>query len=366
MKSIIKKILLFVFATILGPFSLCAADVSVNADIDTVVIMIGRQIRLHLSSIQPKDVRVQFPLFSETISDGVEIVRREKHDTTIVSKNRIEVKQDYVITAFDSGVYYMPPFHFVLDNGDTLMTNSLTIKAITFPVDTVNKFLCDVKPVLVPPFDWLRLFLNIGLGILIVLVLAVATLFIIYFVRNRSALFVATDEDKLPPHVVALQGLDKIKTEKLWQQGREKQFYSDLTDVLRVYIEDRFSVNALEMTSDEIVEHLKELPEASVVLRGLEQVLKSADLVKFAKAVLTSSEDEMNINYSYSFVEETKKKEEKIEIADEESLVDDSADNKPETSELQPSESGKAPIDYVFEFADKFVGYFIRLFRKKQ
>jgi hypothetical protein len=116
----------------------------------------------------------------------------------------------------------------------------------------------------------------------------------------------------LPAHVVALNELDKIKQEKPWQQGRSKEYHTELTDIIREYIERVFNVNSMEMTSEEILEHLRILRlEQKTAYLGLTQLLRLADLVKFAKFNPTPDEHELSLSNSYLFVNETKVEEPK-------------------------------------------------------
>ena len=114
----------------------------------------------------------------------------------------------------------------------------------------------------------------------------------------------------LPAHEVALSHLDKIKNEKNWQQGRSKEYHTELTDVLREYIERVFDIKSLEMTSEEILEHLKLLKkERNSAYQGLTQILRLADLVKFAKWNATPDEHELSLMNAYLFVNQTKVEE---------------------------------------------------------
>jgi len=111
----------------------------------------------------------------------------------------------------------------------------------------------------------------------------------------------------LPPHVVALSELDKVKQEKPWQQGRSKEYHTELTNIIREYIERVFSINSMEMTSEEILEHLRTLrSEQKSAYSGLKQILQLADLVKFAKFDPSPDEHELSLLNAYLFVNQTK------------------------------------------------------------
>jgi len=111
----------------------------------------------------------------------------------------------------------------------------------------------------------------------------------------------------LPPYEVAIAKLDKIKQQKLWQQNRSKEYHTELTDVIREYIERTFDIPCMEMTSEEILEHLNHLKfETKPAYLALLQILRLADLVKFAKWNPATDEHELSLNNAYLFINQTK------------------------------------------------------------
>lgn len=117
------------------------------------------------------------------------------------------------------------------------------------------------------------------------------------------------EEPKLPPHEQAIKELDEIKQQKLWQQGRSKEYYTLITDTLRKYIEERFGINAMEMTSGEILELIRKNSEAQSVYDNLRQILQLADFVKFAKMNPLPDENDLSMMNAYLFVNQTKVEE---------------------------------------------------------
>ena len=306
--------------------SVFAAGVSVRAEIDSVSLLIGNQTNLRYSVSQPADKFVQFPLFADTISKGVEIIERKNPDTVKLADNRIEVKQDYIVAVFDSGLYIIPPAKFIAEN-DTFTSNLLTIEVISVPVDTASMDFRDIKPIMELPFDWKGLLQMASIILLVLLILAVGVYVLVRYLKKKPILSIEKPEIQAPAHITALQALDKIKAEKLWQHGREKEYYTQLTDVLRLYIEKRFGINAMEMTSDEILLVVsRQLSVNSQPITNdyrlmttdyrlstidyLKQILKNADLVKFAKQKMLPNENDLSIENSYLFVNETKQVDE--------------------------------------------------------
>lgn len=134
--------------------------------------------------------------------------------------------------------------------------------------------------------------------------------------RKKNKGYFFTPPVVLPPHTRALKELDKIKQSKIWQQNREKEFYTSVTDVLRKYILERFNINALEMTSSEIIDKVKNNSqiESDSAVDNLQQVLQLADMVKFAKQKPLQDENDLSLMNAFFFVTQTKE----VDLSEEE------------------------------------------------
>lgn len=298
---------------ILSVCGLQAQNLTVTARIDSTVIAIGGQTALTFEINQTAGNKVISPIFSDTIQGGIEVVEPLKADTTIADNGNVLIKQRYVITSFDDSLYYIPPYPFVV-NGDTVWTKSLSLKVVQpFQIDTASAQIADIKNVMEPKRNWKA----IARIALLVLLLLIAIILIHYIVKKyiqKKPAFDASPEVILPASVIALSKLDKIKNEKAWQHDRTKQFHTEITDTLRVYIERIYDLPCMEMTSEEIIEHLNHLRfENKKAYTTLLQILKLADLVKFAKWEATADEHELSLANAYQFVLETKISEEVIE-----------------------------------------------------
>lgn len=145
-------------------------------------------------------------------------------------------------------------------------------------------------------------------GTIILILLGLLIWWLVWYIRNKwqARERIVKPAPKLPPHVVAIKALDELKNRKLWQNGKHKLYYSSLTEILRVYIDGRWDIGALEMTTDEIISALRdvELPHQS--RSALIAILRSADMVKFAKATPDADENEQSFIDAYYFVENTK------------------------------------------------------------
>ena len=292
--------------------NLWAQKITVNARLDSTVLWIGNQAHLTFEVSQQPKQKVSMPVFTDSIKGGLELVEPVKTDTLKSQDGHIIVKQHYLVTAFKDSLLYIPPFPFVL-KGDTVWSKSLSLKVIQpFKIDTASHKIADIKNVFTPKFNWLNL-----LYILLLILAIHGILILIYYIYQKYIKKQPLLDSKelkllLPPHVVALSELDKLKQEKPWQQGRSKEYHTELADIIREYIERVFNVNSMEMTSEEILEHLRVLRlEQKAAYLGLSQILRMADLVKFAKFNPTPDEHELSLMNSYLFVNETKVEEPK-------------------------------------------------------
>ena len=318
MKLIQTNILLILFVLLAAPaFS---QQVSVQAKLDTNIMLVGDQTGFTLGMMLPEDYIFTWPQLNDTLTANVEIVKKSPIDTLAIENGMMTLAQKFTITAFDSGYYVIPPVQFnVGPEGSTSMTQLETepylLNVFTVEVDTAQTF----KPIKGPigaPYTFAEIlpWLLLTLGILLI------AGFIIYFLVRREKnipLFAARPKPKLPPHTVALDSLDKLTAQKVWQQGHVKIYHSRLTEIIRIYIEDSFDVRAIELTTPEILESIKQTKINGQDIELLGQMLELADLVKFAKFKPQPSENEEAMKKAYDFVKDTMKLEdtevEKIE-----------------------------------------------------
>jgi uncharacterized protein (UPF0333 family) len=302
------KLLINLCIGLLVSTTLSAQKFTVTAKVDSSVIWIGDQTGFTLEVSQPIGQKVNFPLFSDTLIHGLEIVEPLKIDTVAGDNNSIRVLHKYIITAFKDTLYYIPSYPFV-EGTDTVWSNSVSLKVVQpFQIDTASNSITDIKPVFQPKYDWSGLFKKILLTLLVLAVLAVAYYFIRKKIQKKPVVLIHKEEPAIPPHEAALHALDKIKEEKLWMKGKYKEYHTQLTDVIREYIERRFRMNSMEMTSSEILDNLPKniYKEQKTAFSALHQLLQLADLVKFAKWVPSPEENISSLNNAYLFVEQTK------------------------------------------------------------
>ena len=286
-----------------------AQRIKATATLDSLHILIGDQVNLTLELEKPENLTMDFPVLAENISEYIEILRQSPIDTFILENNTIRLVQSFLITSFDSGEHRIPPFWFRLhlDNRiDSVASNELFLKVFTMEIDTARGP-TDIKM----PYGAPLTLKEVTPWILGILLLAGILFFIFYYISRRKRnlpVFVLPSKPKEPAHVVALRKLDRIKDEKLWQRDKIKEYYSQVTNVLRTYIEERFAIPAMENTSEETLTAFMArgslLSEKS--MSNLRQILSLADLVKFAKYHPMPDDHNLTLVNAYFFVNDTK------------------------------------------------------------
>lgn len=281
-----------------------AQGFSVYGKLEPSKIVIGDQTKLSFEITQDKSERISCPVFSDTITKGVELVETLKPDTVDLGGGRIQVKLDYMITAFDSGFYFIPAQKFISIN------DSAQSKPLGLVVDTVETGeqaeINPVKDIMDPPFLWSEFFYWAGIVVLVLLIVALVIYLIMRERLKKKIEFVFhKEEPAIPPYQIALQQLEEIKSEKAWQSGDIKAFYTRVTDIMREYMMGQFSINAMELTTDQILSLTKKNPEFEQVRQILKEVLELSDLVKFAKFVPLEDENNRSMLNAFAFVEKT-------------------------------------------------------------
>lgn len=308
-----------------------AQQIKATARLDSTNILIGDQIKLFLEIDHPKNVHVEFPQVPDTIESLVEVLGRSGIDTFPLDDETFQKQiQSYTITSFDSGSYRIAPKWFKIDlNGriDSVPTNGVTLNVFTMQIDT-TKGPTDIKM----PYDapiTLKEVTPYMLGVILIGALLFLILYSIKRKKKGKPLFVLPTKPKEPAHIIALRELDRIKSEKIWQKDKTKQYYSEVTEVLRTYIEERFEIPAMEQTSDETIESFRMRKEqiSEKQFMNLSRILSVADLVKFAKYKPLPDDDNLTLVDSYFFVNETKKEEVKKPEIQEEAKSSDKVEN---------------------------------------
>jgi hypothetical protein len=287
-----------------------AQEVSVSAKLDTNAMLIGDHVGLTLKFTGPAKSQVLWPFIPDTILGSITVIGRGKIDTSFTAdKQTVSYTQQLNITSYDSGFYTIPgiPFKYRVlpDTTRLFASTNMTLLAVhTVKVDTTQA----IKPIIGPlkvPISF-REMLPWILGGLVVVLIILAVLWYLNKRRKQQPVFRLKPVVVQLPHELAMQEIEKLRQKKLWQAGRVKEYHSELTEILRRYIEGRFSVPALEQTSAEITYSLVNNPSCPQhELDRLSNLLIMADMVKFAKSQPLAAENEKCLSEGIEFVNQT-------------------------------------------------------------
>jgi len=309
-----KRFTFFIISVSLCVLSL-AQEYSAKAKLDSAHILIGDYLNVNLEVTAPKGKPVFIPqLDDKTLKEAeapFDWIANSMFDT-VVSNDYYTLKQIITITAFDSGSYVFPSIPiFDMDTNMVAQTNPLFFEVSTIAVDTTAA-IKDIKDISKIPFTFHEFWMYAKEYALFVLVGWLVIGLIIYLVwrylkkkRAQKPLPVVKPKPKIKPHITALKELEKLRHKKLCEQGRTKEYYSELIDIVRIYIDGQWEIGAMEMVTSEIMEALKDTAIHGEVLKKLYQALTVADLVKFAKYNPLPTDHDVAYKDCKEFVERT-------------------------------------------------------------
>ncbi len=284
--------------------SAVAQDVQATARVDSNTIVIGDWLNVYVEVQRPGNVTLGQPHFTDSLA-GFDIVKIDP-PTTTQSNDRSVDKVVFTVTAFDSGMYVFPaltvPYRV---GGDTtqhsVLTSPIPVTVHGIAVDTAQA-IKDIKPPLTLPLTFAEILPYI-IGVLIFVGIG----WLIYYVlkKRKKGESIIPQAPPRPAHEIALEALRSLESEHLWQRGKVKEYHSTVTEIIRQYIERRFSVMALEQTSEEILAS-GPISLLSEDLRAhLRNMFTRADLVKFAKYQPVPEENEKTFSSAMNFVQST-------------------------------------------------------------
>lgn len=302
------KIIIIVLYFILNNSYLSFSQ-SATARLSRNDILIGDQVTLTLEFSCPADINVNFPVFKDTLSKNVEIVQSSKVETSLSDDKKQKIfRQLLTITSFDSGYFPIKPIQFKYKQGTDTASHFVETQAMLLTVRNMNvdvqKGIRDIKPPMEARFTFRE-----ALPYIMGLIIAIALIYFLFYYlkkkKKKEPIFRMPSRPKLPPHEIALAALEALRNKKLWQNNKIKEFHTELTEIIRQYIEDRYSIPALEMISDDIIDKINSLNVDNDVRIKLREMLSLADLVKFAKQNPLPSEHDKSFNNAIDFVKGT-------------------------------------------------------------
>lgn len=290
----------------IGPGSF-AQDVTVTAKLDTNAMLIGDHVGITLKFTGPVRSQVLWPFLPDTILGNITVIGRGKIDTAYTAdKKSVTFSQQLNFTCYDSGFYAIPqiPFKYRLlpDTTSHMAVSDMMLLAVhTVKVDTTQA----IKPIIGPlkiPITFREMLPWILLALAALAIIA-GSIWYIRKRRKKEPIFMLKPKVVLFPHEIAFKEMEKLRVKKLWQAGKIKDYYSELTEILRRYIENRFKLPALEQTSAEILESLTDNNVCQhKAIDKLGNLLILADMVKFAKQNPVASENEKSLTDGIEFV----------------------------------------------------------------
>ncbi len=306
-----RRYILFLMATFAFFGGLNAQNVEVEGKVNDTKVQVGKPFTLDLSLKVPYGWFVEWNDFAiDTLSEQLDIIKRSEVERTADADSNVIVKQQLTLMTFDTGQIQVPAVGLTyaksFDDPDRLKayTDPINLYSTTITVDTTLAYKPIVEPIAAPVqmkevFPW----------ILAVLLLALVVFGIWYWRKHRKT---KVDADGnivrgpvIPPYDKAVGDLENLRQQKLWQSGKVKEYFSSLTDIAREYIEGQFGVNAVEMTTDDILEEVKPLHFSQETYNKLKETMEVADLVKFAKYSAANLESENAMNSMTEFVNES-------------------------------------------------------------
>lgn len=284
------------------------ARTTITATLDSAYITMGNVTALNVEVVEPADAYSQVGFIPGTMPAEVEVIGEATSDTIDLGSQMRQINRRIILQSFDSGAYTLPPVLY-LNGADTLLSNVVTLKVN--PVDVSHledihgnadimslrghwyDFLPDW---IVDYWAWLLLtLLLVGGGVCAVLILT-----------NRVKVPFIPTKKPIPPYEAARRRLDTLHEQHLCERGQEREYYTELTDILREYIDRRFNINAMEMTSRQILDRLNANPETKPSQSLMRQILEVADFVKFAKMRPMPDDNVKSFNHAVEFLENTK------------------------------------------------------------
>lgn len=305
MNSILKTLLLALFSL---SYLSVNAQVVVDIKIDSLQLFIGEQTGVTLDVTCDANQNPVFPAIQDRhqLTKGVEVVKVCPLDTQLLNEGkRVLYSQRYIITSFDSALYYLPPMEVLVDTTH-YKSKALALQVYTVPVDTVHlDQFYGPKDIEDAPFSWDDWSGVVYGSLLIVLLLLLVFVMLVWLKQGNPIIRIVRHKAKLPPHQVAMSEIQRIKEEKTWASEDSKEYYTQLTDTLRTYIQDRYGFRAMDMTSSEIIERLIQENDEEA-LAELRQLFQTADLVKFAKFTTLINENDANLVTAMNYINQTK------------------------------------------------------------
>lgn len=318
-----------------------AQHIGIKGTANTDSIVIGQPFDYQLTLTIPKDYHVEWPKFDDLMSESVDVIESGEIDTTPINNSDVLMTQHLTLTSFDTGYVYVPEVGvtFAKSKEDsirrTLYTDEVELFVSTVAVDTTQSFR-PIRGIISQGYTFKEVILFVA-----IIVVFLGLVALMYYVgkKRKQEPIVVKEKPKLtiPAIVTARERLAGVKASEGWKTSKVKEYYTDITDIAREYLEGQFGIDAVEMTSDEIINSVKALSFNGATFNGLFDTLITADFVKFAKANPTAAQNEKAFKDVEGFVEESF-----VFFQEEERRKAEEAKNKKKADNIESGNSEKA------------------------
>lgn len=300
----VKNFLFTLAILIFSSVSLLAQDVTILASVDSSDYLVGDYINYTIEVRSPDELQIQTPAVTDSVKN-LELIKLQK-PVKLKDESANVTRFSYVLSFYDSSEITIPAIPVKYKSKtDSIYKSSLT-NPVTFTVHTVKvnhqEDIKDVKEPITIPFDWK---FWIVFALIFLILLAIALYFYRRYKLKKLQQPVVKKVVKIPIHVAALAQLDNLEREKLWQNGKVKEYHSRITEIIRDYFEKRFELPALELTTSESILQLEQVSEARNVVQITGEFLNNADLVKFAKYIPMDSINQEMMKQAREIIQKT-------------------------------------------------------------
>jgi hypothetical protein len=301
----VKNLRIILGLIFLFSFSTFSQNIIVKASTDKTDYLVGDYIYYSIQVDHDKNLKVYTPDINDSLS-SIAVIKKE-NPVDQVKENKITTTFNYILSGYDSVQVTLPPVRVAYNApGDTAMhyaaANTVTILIKTLKIDTTLG-IKDVKEPIKIPLDWR------WIALLVLIALIIIGLIYYFYLRYQKKKSAAKPVKKviiLPPYMVALNALNDLEDQKLWQKGQIKEYHSIITEIIRKYFEERFNMPALELPTSEAVDLLRQREGTGQILDTTYNFLSNADLVKFAKFIPLGSVNEEMMKQALEIVDKTK------------------------------------------------------------
>lgn len=297
------KLVVIILAAILNIVPRGQAFLEQRQQRDSILIADQLEYGFQLDSVE-FGTEFGFLDFSAIDGDTLALVRSWSIDTLAQTKTHFDMRASVIFAPFEEGTYHLPEVAVArLRKGvlDTLVFEAQSFEVKTMPVDTATFEVYPLKEQMKYPVTFDEVW-PWGVGVLLV---AALVFLLVWLIRHRKSKE-ENEKTKESSYIVALRGLDKFRGEKHWAPEKQKAYYSGITDILKNYIDDRYSIDAPEMTSAELFAALKtEQSLTPELYNEMKELFETADFVKFAKMTTTPEDAAKALPLAVKFVMNT-------------------------------------------------------------